>query len=113
MRGPTPATLSRSSWRGAASSVRCRWRPGPWSRHERAGPLPSANPAARSAEGSPVSSIGEPFDRADGALKVCGRARYAGDTRLLRMAHAVLVTSTVARGRITHIESAQAQAAAG
>jgi xanthine dehydrogenase YagR molybdenum-binding subunit len=46
-----------------------------------------------------VSALGQPLDRTDGAAKVQGAARYAGDFALPRMAHAMLVQSTVPAGR--------------
>ena len=51
-----------------------------------------------------MTSIGAPLDRVDGPLKVCGQARYTGDLSLPRMAHAVIVTSTVASGRVAAID---------
>ncbi len=48
--------------------------------------------------------VGAGIDRVDGHLKVTGQAPYAGDTLLPRMAHAVLVLSTVPRGRITGLD---------
>ena len=39
--------------------------------HERAGPLPSANPAARSAQGSPVSARWRPGPRSSPASAIC------------------------------------------
>jgi len=60
-----------------------------------------------------MNSIGTPLDRVDGPLKVCGQARYTGDLALPRMAHAVLVTSTIASGRIVRIEAAAAERAPG
>jgi xanthine dehydrogenase YagR molybdenum-binding subunit len=58
-------------------------------------------------------SVGDPLVRADGVLKVTGQARYAVDVALEGMAHAVLVRSTVTRGRITGIHTAEAEAAPG
>jgi xanthine dehydrogenase YagR molybdenum-binding subunit len=55
-----------------------------------------------------VELIGAPLDRVDGHLKVTGRAAYAADVSLPRMAHAVMVLSTVPSGRITAIDSAAA-----
>ena len=60
-----------------------------------------------------MSSIGAPLDRVDGPLKVCGQAHYTGDLALPRMAHAVLVTSTVANGRVVRIDAAAAERAPG
>jgi xanthine dehydrogenase YagR molybdenum-binding subunit len=50
--------------------------------------------------------VGAPLDRIDGPLKVCGAARYTAEFTLPRMAHAVMVQSTVANGRISTIDSA-------
>ena len=60
-----------------------------------------------------MSSIGAPLDRVDGPLKVCGQAPYTGDIAMPRMAHAVLVTSTIASGRITALDTAAAKRAPG
>ena len=60
-----------------------------------------------------MTSIGAPLDRVDGPLKVCGQAHYTGDLALPRMAHAVLVTSTVASGRIAKIDAGAAERAPG
>ncbi|MDT5010852.1 MAG: xanthine dehydrogenase YagR molybdenum-binding subunit [Mycobacterium sp.] len=59
-------------------------------------------PAAQLATGQPVT-------RVDGRLKVTGKAAYAADNQLANLAYAVLVTSTVARGRIDRLDSAAAQ----
>ena len=60
-----------------------------------------------------MSAVGAALDRVDGPLKVCGQARYTGDLALPRMAHAVLVTSTIASGRVTGIDAAAALRAPG
>ena len=60
-----------------------------------------------------MTSIGAPLDRVDGPLKVCGQAHYTGDLSLPRMAHAVLVTSTIASGRVTRIDAAAAERSPG
>lgn len=57
--------------------------------------------------------IGAPVDRIDGVLKVTGRANYATDFPEARLAHAVLVTSTVASGTIASIDTSRAQAMPG
>jgi CO/xanthine dehydrogenase Mo-binding subunit len=57
--------------------------------------------------------IGQPVDRIDGMLKVTGSASYAADFPEARLAHAVLVTSTVASGTIASIDTRRAQALAG
>ena len=45
-------------------------------------------------------SVGKPLARVDGVLKVTGRATYAAEHVLPNLAHAVIVTSTVAKGRV-------------
>lgn len=57
--------------------------------------------------------IGQPLDRIDGMLKVTGSANYAADFPEARLAHAVLVTSTVASGTIASIDTRRAQAMPG
>ncbi|WOD16603.1 xanthine dehydrogenase family protein molybdopterin-binding subunit [Paraburkholderia kirstenboschensis] len=60
-----------------------------------------------------MTLIGQPFDRTDGLLKVTGEARYAAEFPEARLAHAVLVTSTIARGTIVSIDASRAQAVPG
>ena len=57
--------------------------------------------------------VGASVTRIDGHAKVTGAARYAGDFDAPRLAHAVLVMSTVAKGRVTRIDRARAAAAPG
>ena len=59
------------------------------------------------------SLIGQPLDRTDGVLKVTGEARYAAEFPEARLAHAVLVTSTIARGTIASIDAERAQSLPG
>jgi xanthine dehydrogenase YagR molybdenum-binding subunit len=56
---------------------------------------------------------GQGIDRVDGRLKVCGRAPYAAEFALPGLAHAVLVASTVASGRIVRMDIAAASAVPG
>lgn len=51
---------------------------------------------------------GRPVTRVDGRLKVTGQATYAADTPVPDHVHAVLVCSTVARGRVVGVDSAAA-----
>jgi xanthine dehydrogenase YagR molybdenum-binding subunit len=60
-----------------------------------------------------MNLIGQPFDRTDGLLKVTGEARYAAEFPEARLAHAVLVTSTIASGTIASIDASRAQALPG
>ena len=57
--------------------------------------------------------IGKPLNRVDGPLKVTGAATYPIDVNLPNMAHAVLVQSTIRSGGIAHINTAEAEQAAG
>ncbi|GAA5056564.1 xanthine dehydrogenase YagR molybdenum-binding subunit [Thermocatellispora tengchongensis] len=57
--------------------------------------------------------VGRPMSRIDGFAKVTGRARYAADQQVRGVLHAYLVMSTVARGRITAVNTAGAEAAPG
>ncbi|HEY3599028.1 MAG TPA: xanthine dehydrogenase family protein molybdopterin-binding subunit, partial [Paraburkholderia sp.] len=60
-----------------------------------------------------MNMIGQPLDRTDGVLKVTGEARYAGEFPEARLAHAVLVTSTIARGTIASIDASRSQSLPG
>lgn len=57
--------------------------------------------------------IGHPLDRTDGLLKVTGEARYAAEFPEARLAHGVLVTSTIAKGAIASIDTSRASALPG
>ena len=49
---------------------------------------------------SAAPSVGAPINRVDGRLKVTGGARYSAEMPVANVAHAVMVTSTIARGSI-------------
>jgi xanthine dehydrogenase YagR molybdenum-binding subunit len=68
--------------------------------------------AASHPELIPVT-VGTPVSRVDGHLKATGAARYPADVSLPNLAHAVLVPSTIARGRITRIALGQAATVPG
>jgi xanthine dehydrogenase YagR molybdenum-binding subunit len=57
-----------------------------------------------------VSAVGQPIDRVDGPKKVTGGACYAADFSARELAHALIITSRIARGRIARVEK---EAAAG
>ena len=62
--------------------------------------------------GLPVTGeplIGQPVNRTDGHAKVTGTALYAAENALPRLAHAVVVTSTIASGRIATIDTVRAE----
>jgi xanthine dehydrogenase YagR molybdenum-binding subunit len=60
-----------------------------------------------------MSLTGQPLDRTDGIAKVTGSARFSAEHALPRLAHAVMVTSTISSGRITAIETADAEKMTG
>jgi xanthine dehydrogenase YagR molybdenum-binding subunit len=60
-----------------------------------------------------MSVLGQPLDRTDGLLKVTGQAKYSADNPEAKLAHAVLVTSTIAHGRVASMDTARIQAMTG
>ncbi len=61
----------------------------------------------------PATHAGSPVDRVDGPLKVTGAARYAADAPVEHPLYAVLVQSTISRGRIVAIDESAARAVGG
>jgi xanthine dehydrogenase YagR molybdenum-binding subunit len=57
--------------------------------------------------------IGTATSRVDGRAKVTGEAKYAGEFNTTGLAHASLVASTIAKGRIAHIDASEALSVAG
>ncbi len=57
--------------------------------------------------------LGQPIDRIDGRLKVTGRAPYAYEQKVPNAAYAVLITSTVAKGRIVSVDTQRAERSPG
>ncbi|MGE0257984.1 MAG: xanthine dehydrogenase family protein molybdopterin-binding subunit [Alphaproteobacteria bacterium] len=57
--------------------------------------------------------IGQPVSRVDGRPKVIGGAPYAAEFEVPGVAHAAIVPSTIANGRITSIDAAAAERAPG
>ena len=55
------------------------------------------------------SYIGTPASRVDGRAKVTGAAKYAGEFNTNGLAYGSVVTSSIARGRITRIDASQAK----
>ncbi|HEX6492273.1 MAG TPA: xanthine dehydrogenase family protein molybdopterin-binding subunit, partial [Candidatus Dormibacteraeota bacterium] len=58
-------------------------------------------------------SVGQPLPRVDGVLKVTGAATYPIDATADRLAHAVLVRSTITRGRVSGVDTTEAEQAPG
>ena len=59
------------------------------------------------------SSMGQPVPRREGFLKVTGGATYAADNHPAGMLHAALCVSGIAKGRVTHLDVAAAEAHPG
>jgi xanthine dehydrogenase YagR molybdenum-binding subunit len=57
--------------------------------------------------------VGKALDRVDARRKVTGRATYAAEVPVTGVAHAVIVGSTIARGRITKLELQAARTSPG
>ncbi len=60
-----------------------------------------------------LSNMGQAVPRIDARAKVTGAARFASDMSVSNPAHAYLVTSTIARGRIVAFDDAAARAVPG
>ncbi len=59
------------------------------------------------------SNAGQPVSRRDGRLKVTGAATYAADNHPEGLLHAVIATSTIARGRVRSLDVEAAKAHPG
>ena len=57
--------------------------------------------------------IGKPVDRVDGRLKVTGAAKYAAEFSLPNLAYAAVVESAIPAGRITAMDTAEAENSPG
>jgi xanthine dehydrogenase YagR molybdenum-binding subunit len=60
-----------------------------------------------------TAAIGQPIDRVDGHAKVTGAGRYSAEIALPKMAYAVLVGAEISSGRVSEIDTGEAQRAAG
>jgi xanthine dehydrogenase YagR molybdenum-binding subunit len=58
-------------------------------------------------------AIGDPLSRVEARLKVKGIARYAAEYNLPGVTHGVMVTSTIAKGRIKNLDTRAAEKAPG
>jgi len=58
-------------------------------------------------------SIGEPLNRADGVLKVTGAAVFSAEVQVDDVAYGMIVQSTIGAGRITRIDTTEAERADG
>ncbi|WP_256011376.1 xanthine dehydrogenase family protein molybdopterin-binding subunit [Desertivirga xinjiangensis] len=57
--------------------------------------------------------IGDPMNRVDGRMKVTGAAKYSAEYALPGLVHGVIISSTIAKGRIKAIDSKAALSAPG
>jgi xanthine dehydrogenase YagR molybdenum-binding subunit len=57
--------------------------------------------------------VGAPVPRVDARAKVTGSAQYAADAPVAGVVHGVMVLSTIARGRITALDTRAAESATG
>ena len=60
-----------------------------------------------------MSIVGEPLTRVDGRLKVTGGAKYAAEFEVPGLSYAVMVRSTIPKGRIIAIDTARARKESG
>ena len=72
--------------------------------------MPDTHPTQASPSLRYGSNSGQPLTRRDGILKVTGRATYAADNHPQGMLYAVCAVSTIARGRVTHLDVEAAKA---
>jgi len=63
--------------------------------------------------GTGLVAKGDSISRIDGPAKVTGQARYAAEHSAPDMAYGVVVNSTIAKGRITHLHLDEARAVPG
>src|SRR3546814_19996119 len=59
------------------------------------------------------SPLGKPLDRVDGPLKVTGKSCYAAEAEVPGLLYGAVVSSSIARGRITRIDASAAEALPG
>src|ERR1041384_7640348 len=57
--------------------------------------------------------LGQPISRVDGRAKVTGAAKYAAEFNVPNLAYGHVVSSDIARGRITAIDASEALALPG
>jgi xanthine dehydrogenase YagR molybdenum-binding subunit len=60
-----------------------------------------------------ANSVGQPVTRVDGKLKVQGRATYAYEHRIPHVAYGVIISSTIAKGRILAMDTRTAERVPG
>ena len=78
---------------------------------EKAAGAATSRSAAMQISGDAI--IGKPVTRIDGRLKVTGAAQYSAEYDFPNLAHAAILQSTIARGRIREIDTKDAEALPG
>jgi xanthine dehydrogenase YagR molybdenum-binding subunit len=68
---------------------------------------------SRPSAGRAAPSVGTPVNRVDGRLKVTGGAKYAAELAVPNVAYAVMVTSTIANGRVRRMDATESLHAPG
>src|SRR4051795_11338374 len=63
----------------------------------------------RRAAPQPKDNMGRPEPRTDARLKVTGEARYGSDFPVADPAYGYLITSPIAKGRITRVDTSDAK----
>ncbi|HEY2369262.1 MAG TPA: molybdopterin cofactor-binding domain-containing protein, partial [Polyangiaceae bacterium] len=57
--------------------------------------------------------VGKPLDRVDAIAKVTGKAPFTADVSIAGLAHGVIVSATISKGRVASIDTAAARALPG
>ena len=57
--------------------------------------------------------VGKPLDRVDAIAKVTGKAEFTADVPVAGLAHGVIVSATISKGRVTSIDTTAARAVPG
>src|SRR5437867_12668557 len=89
----------RLNWRNAVSHTHCKWR-------SQADSTEGTNMPQQISETSP---IGRDTQRVDGPLKVTGKAQYASDCHFPGLLYGVPVEATIAKGKVTKLDTAAAE----
>jgi xanthine dehydrogenase YagR molybdenum-binding subunit len=75
--------------------------------------IASPNKPSRSPLDPTIKQTGQPASRVDGRLKVLGQATYAGEFNVPDLLYGVVVSSAIAKGKITKLDTAAALALPG
>ena len=56
-----------------------------------------------------IQSVGKPLERVDGRAKVTGQAKYSAEVPVAGVAYGVIVTSSLAKGRVVEVDTREAE----